>query len=68
MLIDADVSVCFSYSENVQLDDAVHTALLTLRESFEVGLTEDNVEVGICQKDGFKLLSKQQIRDHISAL
>jgi len=56
------------YSENVQLDDAVHTALLTLRESFEVGLTEDNVEVGICQKDGFKLLTKQQIRDHISAL
>ncbi|KAK6050666.1 SGS domain protein [Cooperia oncophora] len=33
------------YSEALELDDGIHTALLTLRESFDVGMTEDNVEV-----------------------
>ncbi|KAL6727850.1 hypothetical protein Aduo_009692 [Ancylostoma duodenale] len=32
------------YSEALELDDGIHTALLTLRESFDVGMTEDNVE------------------------
>lgn len=36
------------YSEALELDDGIHTALLTLRESFDVGMTEDNVEVSFC--------------------
>lgn len=33
------------FTDTLELDDGIHTALLTLRESFEVGMTEDNVEV-----------------------
>ena len=33
------------YAEDVEVEDAVHTALLTLKESFEGEMTGDNVEV-----------------------
>ena len=33
------------FNETLELDDGIHTSLLTLRESFDVGMTEDNVEV-----------------------
>ncbi|PAV88635.1 hypothetical protein WR25_22624 [Diploscapter pachys] len=32
------------YSDSLELDDGIHTALLTLRESFDVAMTEENVE------------------------
>jgi 20S proteasome subunit alpha 2 len=57
------------YAETLELDDAIHTALLALKESFDVGMTEDNVEIGICQKDGgFHRLTKQQVKDHLGTL
>ena len=33
-----------SFSEDAELDDAVHTALLTMREGFEGEMTEKNIE------------------------
>ncbi len=33
------------YTDDIELDDAVHVALLTLRESFEGEMTEFNIEV-----------------------
>uniref|UniRef100_A0A8C5VCX5 Proteasome subunit alpha type n=1 Tax=Microcebus murinus TaxID=30608 RepID=A0A8C5VCX5_MICMU len=35
------------YNEDLELEDAIHTAILTLKESFEGQMTEDNIEVGI---------------------
>lgn len=35
------------YSDDIELDDAVHIALLTLRESYEGEMTENNIEVAI---------------------
>ncbi len=52
----------------MELDDAIHTALLTLKESFDVGMTEDNVEIGVCSRDGFQRLSKPQIKDYLGTL
>ena len=37
------------FSETLEQDDGVHTSLLTLRESFDVGMTEENVEVRGCR-------------------
>ncbi|MFH4983694.1 hypothetical protein AB6A40_010403 [Gnathostoma spinigerum] len=56
------------FSDSLELDDGIHTALLTLRESFDVGMTEDNVEIAICNKSGFHRLTKQQVKDHLGAL
>ncbi len=56
------------YSEDLELEDAVHTAILTLRESFEGQMTEDNIEIGICNKDGFKRLSPSEVKDYLAAI
>lgn len=56
------------FNETLELDDGVHTALLTLRESFDVGISEDNVELAICTAQGFRRLTKQQVKEHLAAL
>jgi len=56
------------YSDNLELEDAVHTAILTLKESFEGQMTEDNIEIGICDKDGFKRLSPSEVKDYLAAI
>jgi len=54
------------YSDDVGLEDAVQTAILTLKESFEGQMTEDNIEIGICNKDGFKRLKPEQVKDYLA--
>jgi 20S proteasome alpha/beta subunit len=34
------------YNEEMELEDAIHTALLTLKEGFEGEMTQDTVEIG----------------------
>jgi len=47
------------------LEDAVHTAILTLKENFEGAITNENIEIGIISlKDKtFKTKSKEEISD-----
>lgn len=54
------------YSEDLELEDAVHTAILTLKEGFEGQMTADNIEIGICNKDGFKRLTPEEIKDYLA--
>ena len=54
------------YSEDLELDDAVHTAILTLKEGFEGQMTADNIEVGICDANGFRRLSPSDVRDYLA--
>ncbi|XP_067686210.1 proteasome subunit alpha type-2 [Haliotis asinina] len=56
------------YSETLELEDAVHTSILTLKESFEGQMTEDNIEIGICNKDGFHRLSPSEIKDYLASV
>uniref|UniRef100_A0A914NHP9 Proteasome subunit alpha type n=1 Tax=Meloidogyne incognita TaxID=6306 RepID=A0A914NHP9_MELIC len=57
------------YDSNNEKMDAIHTALLTLRESYDIGMTEENVELAICSKDeGFKRLTKEELKEHIMNL
>lgn len=54
------------YSDDMELDDAVHVALLTLRESFEGEMTEFNIEVAIVGEDRvFRVLTPQEVRDYL---
>jgi 20S proteasome subunit alpha 2 len=55
------------YQDDMELEDAIHTALLTLREGFEGEMTCHNIEVGIVSStDGvFRLLSPEQIQDYL---
>ena len=55
------------YQEDMELEDAIHTALLMLREGFEGEMNGTNIEVGVVSKsDGkFRLLSASEIQDYL---
>lgn len=54
------------YSEDMELEDAVLTAILTLKEGFEGQMTENNIEIGICNREGFKRLTPSEIKDYLA--
>jgi len=62
------------YNEDILLEDAIATAILTLKENFEGGMTADNIEIGIIedcpdQPDKhrkFRTLSKEETMDYLS--
>lgn len=56
------------YSEELELDDAVHTAILTLKESFEGQMNETNIEIGICDNSGFRRLRPDEVKDYLVAI
>lgn len=35
------------YNDDISLEDAIHTALLTLKEGFEGHMTEKTIEIGV---------------------
>lgn len=54
------------YNEELELEDAIHTAILTLKESFEGQMNQDNIEIGICNKTGFKRLTPSEVKDYLA--
>merc|ERR1712150_447963 len=56
------------YSEELELEDAVHTAILTLKESFEGQMTEDNIEIGIANEKSFHRLSPSEVKDYLASI
>ena len=54
------------FNEEMELEDAIHTALLTLKEGFEGEMTEFNIEVGVVGEDKkFRVLSASEVRDYL---
>mmetsp|Transcript_2446 Transcript_2446/g.3573 ORF Transcript_2446/g.3573 Transcript_2446/m.3573 type:complete len:236 (-) Transcript_2446:35-742(-) len=54
------------YSEDIELDDAIHTALLTMKDGFEGEMNEFNVELGVVSEDRrFRILTPAEIRDYL---
>lgn len=69
------------YSETMGLEDAVHTAILTLKEGYEGQMSADTIEIGVASKEPvttkegniiekgvFKNLSKQEVKDYLSTV
>ncbi|KAF9976705.1 Proteasome subunit alpha type-2 [Actinomortierella wolfii] len=66
------------YNEEIELEDAIHTAILTLKEGFEGQMTENTIEIGVItgsptvQEDGvvvlpeFRKLSPSEIKDYLA--
>lgn len=47
----------------------IHTFLfLVFKESFEGQMTEENIEVGICNEAGFKRLTPAEVKDYLAAI
>merc|ERR1712139_232030 len=54
------------FNEELELEDAVHTAILTLKEDFEGAIDENNIEIGIVKADKkFKKLTPGEIKDYL---
>lgn len=57
------------YADDIELEDAIHTAILTLKEGFEGQVTEHNIEIGIVSDDNtFKVLTPAEVKDYLSEL
>lgn len=74
-------SLTIRYNDDLSLEDAIHTALLTLKEGFEGQMTEHTIEIGVVtvptaeqmqEKPGerlpptFRKLSEQEVRDYLA--
>eukprot|EP00164_Ancoracysta_twista_P000093 GFYU01000134.1.p1 GENE.GFYU01000134.1~~GFYU01000134.1.p1 ORF type:complete len:250 (-),score=67.96 GFYU01000134.1:186-896(-) len=54
------------YYDDIQIEDVIHTAILTLKEGFEGQMTENNIEIGVVRSDGkFNILTPNQIKDYL---
>lgn len=54
------------YADDMELEDAIHTALLTLKEGFEGQIAADNIEVGIVGEDNkFRVLTAAEVADYL---
>lgn len=54
------------YNDDMELDDAVHIALLTLRESYEGEMTEENIEVAVVGEDRvFRVFTPSEVKDYL---
>ncbi len=54
------------YTEDMELDDAIHIAILTLKEGFEGQMNETNIEVGVCNENGFSRLDPATVKDYLA--
>merc|ERR1711934_42557 len=57
------------FNEEMEIEEAVHTAILTLKEGFEGAIDENNIEIGIVKDDGvFTRLTPAVIKDYLSEM
>ncbi|KAL1930326.1 hypothetical protein VTP01DRAFT_10488 [Rhizomucor pusillus] len=78
-MINAKTFLEKRYNEEMELEDAVHTAILTLKEGFEGQMTENSLEIGIIGDSTvgvygnerkkmplFRKLGPSEIRDYLA--
>ena len=57
------------YSDDLDIEDAIHTAILTLKDSFEGEMTEKNIEIGVIRESdpnkAFQILTASEIKDYL---
>ena len=52
--------------QEAEIEDVIHTALLTLKEGFEGQLSGNNIEVAVVGEDQrFRLLTPSEISDYL---
>ena len=55
------------YNPEMELEDAIHTDILTLKEGFEGAMTEHHLEIGVIGKDRkFKVLTPAEVKDYLA--
>jgi len=80
-MINAKTFLEKRYNDDISLEDAIHTALLTLKEGFEGQLTEKTIEIGVVTvpsaedlvvpaggrpKPTFRKLTEEEVKDYLA--
>lgn len=54
----------------MEIEDAIHTAILTLKDGFEGAMTEHDIEIGIVTEDNptFRILTPAQVKEYLDIL
>lgn len=53
----------------MEIEDAIHTALLTLKEGFEGEMSSSNIEVAVVRADKkFHVLSPAEVKEYLDEL
>jgi 20S proteasome subunit alpha 2 len=52
----------------MELEDAIHTALLTLKDGYDGKMTEETIEVGVIDSvtKTFRVLSTSEVKDYLN--
>jgi len=54
------------YNPEMELEDAINTAILTLKEGFEGAMNENNIEIGVVGADKkFRVLTPTEVKDYL---
>jgi 20S proteasome subunit alpha 2 len=65
-MVNANTFLEKRYKEDMELEDAKHNAILTLKDGFDEEMKEDNIEIGFIDKDQkFKILKESEIKDYL---
>lgn len=64
---EAKASLDKKFRDDIEIEDAVHDALVVIKEGFEGQLTKDNIEIAIMTIDNpkVKLLAPNEIQDYL---
>ncbi|CAG8601794.1 6535_t:CDS:2, partial [Ambispora gerdemannii] len=76
-MINAKTFLEKRYSDDIGIEDAIHTAILTLKEGFEGQMTENSIEIGVIdggqanyvnEKDPpkFRKLTPSEVKDYLA--
>jgi 20S proteasome subunit alpha 2 len=50
----------------MELEDAINTAILTLKEGFEGAISEENIEIAVVGPDRkWRVLTPTEVRDYV---
>lgn len=53
------------FADNLSIEDGMSIILDTLREGYDGALNEKNIEIAFVNKEGFQLLSQEQIKNYL---
>ena len=54
------------YRPDMELEDAINTAILTLKEGFEGQISHENIEIAVVGTDRkFRILSQDEVKDYV---
>jgi len=54
------------YKSEIEIEDAIHTAILTLKEGFDGQMNENNIEIAVVKEDKtFTILTPSAIADYL---